>query len=307
MVKSVSKPGQGLMATIVGFGTLLIGAGGVFGQLKDALNSIWEVKSISGSGVRGFIRERFLSFGMVLVIGFLLLASLLATTAIASLSHFLEARFALPSAVWSTANFFISLALSTMLFALIFKVLPDAKIEWRSVWIGALMTALLFELGKFALSFYLGRESVASSFGAASSVVLLLLWVYYASCILFFGAEFTQVYARAGGHAIAPADGAIAVGPSGLGSDCRRQPFPQPQKESLVESIGIVELNGELPAPKDHSLSALFAVTGASFLIGLFAQRRIEQGRKPANRIREGISDLGEELMANLEALRRKL
>jgi membrane protein len=299
MVKSAAQPGHGLAATLIGFGTLMIGAGGVFGQLKDALNSIWEVKSLSGSGIRGFIRERLLSFGMVLVIGFLLLASLLATTAVAGLSHFLEARFALPYFVWGFLNFAISLALSTTLFALIYKILPDAKIEWRSVWVGAGVTALLFELGKFGLSFYLGRESTASSFGAAGSVVLLLLWVYYASCILFFGAEFTQVYARAAGHAIGPSEGSIAAGIGGLGSDCRKQSFPQPPKETLVTAVGPVEPETvEPPREKDHALGALFAVTGISFAIGLFAQRRIEQGRKPSTRIREGISGLGEELAA---------
>jgi membrane protein len=307
MVKSAAKPGQGALATIVGFATLLVGAGGVFGQLKDALNSIWEVKSISGAGVMGFIRERLLSFGMVLVIGFLLLASLLATTAIASLSGFLQNRFALPPFVWSTVNFIVSFGLSTTLFALIYKVLPDAKIEWRSVWIGAAVTALLFELGKFGLSYYLGRESAESSFGAASSIVLLLLWVYYASCILFFGAEFTQVYARAEGHEIAPSEGAIAAGVTGFGSACRKQPFPQPEKESVLTAVGLIEPDVAPPAPKDRTLSALFAVTGASFLIGLFAQRRIEQGREPATKIREGVSGLGEELLANLEALKRKL
>jgi membrane protein len=298
MVKSVAKPGQGLTATLVGFATLLIGAGGVFGQLKDALNSIWEVKSINGSGLMGFIRERLLSFGMVLVIGFLLLASLLATTAIAGLSHILEAWFALPSFVWSALNFFVSFGLSTTLFALIYKVLPDAKIEWRSVWIGAAVTALLFELGKFGLSYYLGRESTASSFGAAGSIVLLLLWVYYASCILFFGAEFTQVYARAAGHAVAPADGAIAAGVGGLGSDCHKQPFPQPVKESLVTVVGPIkpDLERERRDGRDHVLGALLAVTGISFVVGLLAQRKMEQERKLSTRIREGVSELREEL-----------
>jgi membrane protein len=299
MVKSEAITGQGVMVTVIGFATLLIGAGGVFGQLKDALNSIWEVKSLSGSGIGGFIRERLVSFGMVLVIGFLLLVSLLATTAIAGLSHVLEAHLALPSSILGALNFLVSIGLSTALFALIYKVLPDAKIEWRSVWVGAGMTALLFELGKLGLSYYLGLESTASGFGAANSVVLLLLWVYYASCILFFGAEFTQVYARAAGHTIAPAEGAIAIGVGGLGSDCRKQPFPQPEKESLVTAIGPGPLDPEgVPPPdrKDYALGALFAVTGISFAIGLFAQRRIELGRKPSRRIREGISGLGKEL-----------
>jgi membrane protein len=309
MVKNAAKPGQGIMATVIGFVTLLIGAGGVFGQLKDALNSIWEVKSMGGAGVTGFIRERLLSFGMVLVIGFLLLASLLATTAIAGLNHFLEARFALPSFVWTMLNFVVSIGLATTLFALIYKVLPDAKVEWRSVWVGAGLTALLFELGKFGLSYYLGRESTASSFGAAGSIVLLLLWVYYASCILFFGAEFTQVYARAAGHAIAPVEGAIVAGVTGRGGDCRKQPFPEPEKETLVTAVGPVELEEETtpPAGKDHVLGALFAVTGLSFLVGLFAQRRFEREQKPSTKLREGFSELGSELLTNLDAVRTRL
>jgi membrane protein len=299
LVKSVAKPGHGLMATVVGFATLMIGAGGVFGQLKDALNSIWEVKSITGAGIAGFFRERLLSFGMVLVIGFLLLVSLLATTAIASLSQFLVAAVGMPSFVWSTLNFIVSLVLETLLFAMIYKVLPDAKVEWRSVWVGAGVTAVLFELGKFGLSYYLGRESMASGFGAAGSIVLLLLWVYYASCILFFGAEFTQVYARAAGHGIAPTEGAIAAGASGLGSDCRKQPFRQPEKESLVIAVGPIEPELEVkPRPeKDHVIGALFAVTGISFVIGLLAQRKIENARKASTKLREGIAGLGEELL----------
>ncbi|HET6408363.1 MAG TPA: YihY/virulence factor BrkB family protein, partial [Chthoniobacteraceae bacterium] len=276
---------------------------------KDALNTIWEVKSISGAGMSGFIRERLLSFGMVVVIGFLLLASLLATTAIAGLSHFLEERFAMPAFVWGAVNFVVSIGLSTTLFSLIYKVLPDAKIEWRSVWVGAGLTALLFELGKFGLGYYLGREGAASSFGAAGSLVLLLLWVYYASCILFFGAEFTQVYARAASHEIRPADGSIAVGASGLSSSCRKQSFPQPEKERLASSIGLMDGDfvESVPRKKDYTLGALFTVTGLSFLVGLLAQRRVEPDRQPAQRLRHGLSNLGGELAESLQDVRRHL
>ncbi len=197
MVESASKPSQGVVATVSGFVMLLLGASGVFGELKDALNTIWGVEPKPGRGMLAMARGKFLNFGMVLVIGFLLLISLMLSTAVAGLNHRLESVLPLPAFVWSAAAFVISLGLVTVLFAMIFKVLPDAQIRWRHVWFGALITALLFEVGKTGLGWYLGREGAASSYGAAGAVVLLLLWVYYTSCILFFGAEFTQVYAEA--------------------------------------------------------------------------------------------------------------
>jgi membrane protein len=197
MIESAGKRGQGPVAAIVGFGLQLLGASGVFGQLKDALNTIWKVKAKAGNGVQGFIHDRVLSFGMVLVIGFLLLLSLVTTTALAAFSKFTHAYDDVPDTVWTIANLTVSILVSTVLFASVFKVLPDVRIPWRTVGIGAFLTALLFELGKFLLAFYLGRQSTASSYGAAGSVILILLWVYYAGAILLFGAEFTRIYARA--------------------------------------------------------------------------------------------------------------
>ena len=212
MVQSASKPSDSIIGAIIGFSVLLVGASGIFAQLKDALNTIWEVKEKPGSGgIMKFLRQRLLNFGMVLVIGFLLLTSLVLTTALAAFNEYLDQMFKLPPAVWGVAAFLISFSIVTLLFAFIFKVLPDAKIEWKHVWIGATVTAALFEVGKFALGWYLGRESTSSSYGAAGAVVLVLLWVYYTSCILFFGAEFTQVYAREYGHYVAPADNAEQV------------------------------------------------------------------------------------------------
>lgn len=176
-----------------------MGASGVLGQLKDALNTIWDVEIKKGAGWGFFIRSSFLNFGMVLVIGLLLLVSLLASSFLATLSKRMENVMELPAWVWTILTSVISLAMATTLFAFLFKFLPDVRIRWRDVWIGSLMTAVLFELGKFALAWYLGRESTADAYGSAGSVVLLLLWVYYASCILLFGAEFTQAYACGGG------------------------------------------------------------------------------------------------------------
>lgn len=213
MVESAAKPSEGMVASITGFVMLMLGASGVFGALKDALNTIWEVKPKPGSSIRALAFDKFLNFGMVLVIGFLLLISLVMSTAIASLHHRLEVIFVLPAFVWTAAAFGVSMLVTTTLFAWIFKVLPDVRTQWRDVWTGALLTAVLFEIGKTGLSWYLGRESTANAYGAAGSVVLLLLWVYYASCILLFGAEFTRVYAQAAGRFVAPSAGAAWVTP----------------------------------------------------------------------------------------------
>ena len=211
MVQSASRPRQGVIATVSGFLMLILGASGVFGELKEALNTIWGVMPKPGGGIRGLVRGQFLNFGMVLAIGFLLLVSLVMSTAIAGLNQRLENVLPLPAIAWAAVTFFISLGLVTTLFALLFKVLPDAQIRWRHVWFGALITALLFEVGKTGLSWYLGREGTASAYGAAGSVVLLLLWVYYTSSILFFGAAFTQVYADADHCVTAPAPNAVRV------------------------------------------------------------------------------------------------
>lgn len=240
MVESASKPGTSKFATIIGLVTLLVGASGIFGQLKDALNTIWEVKAKAGLGVKGFLRDRLLSSGMVLVIGFLLLVSLILTAGLSAFSGALEHSLPLPNWFWAIVGFLISFGVVTVLFALIFKVLPDVKVEWRNVWIGAVVTALLFEIGKFLLGLYLGRESTSSSYGAAAAVVLLLLWVYYASCILLFGAEFTQVYAKASGHAIQPGKFAEPVTP-----EARLQQGLTPEK---AEPEGMVKLQ-IIPTP----------------------------------------------------------
>jgi membrane protein len=211
LVQGASRPAQSWIGTAVGFTVLLVGASGVFGQLKDALNIIWDVKVTRKLGVAGFLRTYLLSFGMVLGLGFLLLVSLLLSTAIAALNKYLNYYLGLPVEVWTVLALLVSMALLAVLFATIFKMLPDIQVRWREVWVGAVATAVLFEVGKFGLGYYLGRESTASTYGAAASVVLLLLWVYYASCILLFGAEFTQVYARASDRIEKPAPNAELI------------------------------------------------------------------------------------------------
>lgn len=210
MVQSANaQPTTGVVATIISVIVLLFGASGVFGQLQASLNTIWGVKPKPGRGVLGMIQDRLLSFGFTLVVGFLLLVSLLLTAGIALVADWMGGLLPGSETLAQILNIVLSLAMITLLFATIFKFLPDAKIAWRDVWIGAFLTALLFTIGKLALGIYLGKSGVASSYGAAGSLIVLLLWVYYSSQILFFGAEFTQVYANRFGSRVAPADNAV--------------------------------------------------------------------------------------------------
>lgn len=195
MIQAAAKPKSGTIATIVGVFTLMLGASGVFGQLKDALNTIWNVEPKTGAGIKGFIKERFLSMAMVLGIGFLLLITLVLDAAISAMGPYLE-RLVGSEAVLHITQLTISFVVAVLLFSAIFRILPDLKIAWRDVWFGAVATALLFVLGKWGLGLYLGKAAVGSAYGAAGSLVILLVWVYWSAQILFLGAEFTQVYAR---------------------------------------------------------------------------------------------------------------
>ena len=198
MISGAAKEEGGIVATVIGVAMLLFGASGVFGQLKDALNTIWNVAPKKSSGIMGFVKDRFLSMAMVLGVGFLLLVTLLFDTVIAAMGDYLTRTMG-GEALLQIAQMIVSFVVVTLLFAMIFKFLPDIKIEWRDVWLGATFTSVLFVIGKFALGLYLGKAAVGSSYGAAGSLVVLLLWVYYSAQILFFGAEFTQVYTRASG------------------------------------------------------------------------------------------------------------
>jgi membrane protein len=206
-----ANQGGGILASIIGVATLLFAASGVFGELQDSLNTIWEVQPKPDQGLLATVKQRFFSFAMVLGVGFLLLVSLVLSAALSALGGVVAGDQADQSLIWKAINFVVSFGVTTLLFALIYKVLPDVKIQWRDVWIGALVTALLFTLGKAAIGWYLGRPGTTSTYGAAGSFVALLLWVYYSAQILFFGAEFTQVYAKAYGSQIEPAENAVPV------------------------------------------------------------------------------------------------
>jgi membrane protein len=211
IAQKASQPGKSTIATIIGVALALFGASGVFGQLQDALNTIWGVKAKPGRGIWGFLRNRFLSFTMVAGVCFLLLVSLILESLLKVFSQYIQS--ALPGGINIAVTIYLifDFAVVVLLFAMIFKFLPDVKIQWRDVWIGAVMTAILFGIGKWLLGFYLGSGAAGSAYGAASSLITLLLWVYYSSQILLFGAEFTQVYAARAGRAFKPTEYAVRV------------------------------------------------------------------------------------------------
>jgi membrane protein len=200
LLQSVNKPAQGVLGTVVGVVLLVVGAISVFGELQNALDRIWRAPGRAGSGgVWTLVRARLLSFGMVLGVGFLLILSLVASAAVAALGKFSAPLFGTWVVLVEGLNFIVSFALVTVTFAMIYKIIPRVRIGWRDVWIGAAVTALLFAIGKSLIGLYLGRSTFASGFGAAGSLVVLLVWMYYSAQIFLFGAEFTWVYAHTHG------------------------------------------------------------------------------------------------------------
>ncbi len=210
-IQNASKPQQSTVASIISVVVLLFGATGVFTELQNSLNTIWGVQPKPGGAVKNMLRQRFLSFGMVLGIGFLLLVSLVISAVLATVVNYFGKLLPDIHFILHTINFIVGFAVTTVLFGLIFKVLPDVKITWRDVLTGAALTALLFSIGRFLLAEYLGQSSFGSTYGAAGSIVAFLVWVYYTAQILFFGAEFTQVYARKYGSRIVPDKNAIPL------------------------------------------------------------------------------------------------
>ena len=223
MIAHAQTPSSGIIATVIGVVTLLAGASGVFGQLQDALNTVFEVQPKPGRGLKGMIKDRFLSLTMVLGTGFLLLVSLVITAAVAAAGKTLAGVGPGTEAAIHIVVGIVSFAVVTVLFALIFKLLPDAEIAWRDVWVGAVTTAFLFVIGKFAIGLYLGHASIGSAYGAAGSFVVLLVWVYYSAQILLFGAELTQVQANRGGSRVRPTRDAVKI----TETDRREQGIPR--------------------------------------------------------------------------------
>lgn len=196
IVEKAQQSKAGVIANIIAVATILFGATGVFVQLQKELNQIWDVQQKPNAGIMANLRSQLLSFGLILTIGFLLLISMVVSTALAAFSTWMNARFSGVAAVLLfIVDFVVSYSIISLLFAAMFKTLPDVKMPWRTIWTGSMITGLLFLLGKYALSFYFGKAHPGSVYGAAGSVVLILLWVSYSSMIVFFGAEFTKQFA----------------------------------------------------------------------------------------------------------------
>ena len=209
VIDQIREPSSSIIAALIGVVTVLFGASGVFGELQDSLNTIWKVQPKPGRAVLGIIRERFLSFVMILGLGFLLLVTLVISTALAALGSYLKGVLIGSQYFLQGLDFVLSFFFTTLLFAMIYKILPDARVKWSYVWMGAAVTALLFSLGKFLIGLYLGKSTVASAYGAAGSLIIILVWVYYSAQILFFGAELTHCYAARQGPLPGPTENAI--------------------------------------------------------------------------------------------------
>lgn len=205
MIKSATLSGKGTIATIIGVVSLLIGATSIFGEVQDSINSIWGLKPKPKVGLWKTIQVRLLSFGMIASLGFVLLVSLAATAVAEGLSNRLKDLLPDVTVVlFYIVNLLVTLAVTTVLFGLIFKVLPDAKIKWKDVLPGAVVTSLLFLVGRFAISMYITKSNLGSSYGAAGSFAVIFVWIYYSAIILYFGAEFTKAYALNRGARIVP-------------------------------------------------------------------------------------------------------
>lgn len=288
MIQNAGQPGKSIWATIIGAATLIVGATGAFAQLKQALNIVWEVELRPGRGMWNTVRDRLLSFGLVLVIAFLLLATLVASAAVSAAGQWLGSRLPLPEGALHFLDAAISLAVITVLFALIFKYLPDVKIRWSDVWVGALATSVLFTIGKIALGLYLGRSAVGSVYGAAGSIVIILLWIYYASIILLLGAEFTQVYARRLGSRIEPS----AIARFAQGREASPQEIePAPTlARSAVPRVQVVHVREQRSTGQLLIRLALAGLAG--FMEGYerrkLAQRERQNTRAPSGALRSG-------------------
>jgi membrane protein len=203
MLEAVNKPKEGIIATVIGIALLVIGATTVFGELQDALDRIWRAPARdTGTGLLDLLRVRLLSFGMIMGIGFLLMVSLVASAAFAALSKWWEPLFGGWALVGQVVNFAFGFVVTVFGFAMIYKLMPRARVQWGDVWVGAAVTALLFSIGKHLIGLYIGKSSVASGFGAAGSLVVVLVWVYYSAQIFLLGAEFTKVFAERRGSRV---------------------------------------------------------------------------------------------------------
>lgn len=210
-IQKSSNTSSGILATVLGALTLIIGATAVFIELQDSLNIIWKVKSVPSNAIWGFLKTRLVSFALVVAMGFLLLVSLLISAALSALNDFMTSLGFIPVFVLQIFNLVVSLIVIFALFALIYKVLPDVELTWKEVRFGAIVTAILFQIGKYLIGLYLGSSSISSTYGAAGSLAVMLVWIYYSSQILFLGAIMTYVYAVRKGYGVRPSEHAVKL------------------------------------------------------------------------------------------------
>lgn len=283
LLKSAQKPASGIFSSIIAFITLLFGASGVFTELQEALNTIWEAPAQNASGFLGMVKQRLFSFGMVLSVGFLLLISLILSAGLAFIGHSFGQLVPLPPAVLQAINFLVSFAVISVLFALMFKYVPNTKVAWRNALTGAVGTALLFTIGKLLLGLYLGKASVGSTYGAAGSLVAVIVWIYYSAQIFFFGAEFTHVYSeKQGGKSAEPAK-QPEVMREPQRPETRPETKPAPAQSSAI-MIPATPAPARLPhsqlplpraAPHRVTKPRLLMALGLGFILGrVFGSRR---------------------------------
>jgi membrane protein len=271
MLESARKPSSSIWAAVLGTVTLVLGASGAFTELRGALNIVWEAPPKPGRGIWGAMRDRLLSFAMVLVLGFLLLVSLAVSAGLAAVHGFSVGLWPGAKVLLEVLNAAFSFGVVTVLFAAIFKLLPDTKIDWRDVWAGAATTAALFTVGKTLIGLYLGKSSIASAYGAAASLAIILAWVYYAAQILFFGAELTQVYARRHGSRREIRSASPAVEPAAAGPRLvPRPPAVKPPSRDTHEPTDTL----------DRASRRAMAVYKAGVAVGVAAGRLLRRRKR---------------------------
>ena len=288
MVQSVKEPATGAIGTIISAVVLLIGATTVFGELQSALDRIWRAPAAEkSSGIWNLLHQRLLSFGMILGIGFLLIVSLVASAALAALGKLWGPLFGSWEVLAQVLNLALSFGLFTVGFALIYKYMPRAKIEWHDVWIGAAATSLLFSIGKFLIGLYIGKSAIASGFGAAGSVVVVLVWVYYSAQIFLFGSEFTWVYAHEfGSRRGQPRPGAAPETPSRHDEIPQGVPALAPVGAAKTAARPVRHARHYAPAPK-AAIDAPLAFGVGCLLTAIFARFRLREGEgRTARRLR---------------------
>ena len=275
MIKNASEQGSGVLATIISIIVLLLSASGVFGELQDSLNTVFEVKPKPNRGILGIIKDRFFSMTLVLGTAFLLLVSMIASTVLTGMTKAIGGE----GFIFEAINFVVSFAVTALLFSLMFKYLPDVRLHWRNVFVGGAITAVLFTIGKFALGWYLGRGSTTSVYGAAGSLVAMLLWVYYSAQILFFGAEFTRAYALAHGDGKQPEANAVKV----TEEDKAKQGRPSEQRVAAkaAQAAGRPVSSSRRPQPagpaygfypaENGGKAKQYALAGAGVVVGAIA------------------------------------